>query len=103
MLHIIEIRHFIYLKYIRYCIKNINNINDVIYIIKNINYYYPEEGVNSISEILIECFQKYPITEIELQNISIIQQEYESNISIEGFSILVLWLSINQNIMEYLL
>ena len=95
-------KHWLYLKFIRYRIKKIKNIKDVINIIKNINYFYPKDGVNSITEVLVECFKKYPITELELQKISIMQQYYENYIDINGFSILVLWLSINQNIMEYL-
>ena len=95
-------KHWLYLKFIRYRIKKIKNIKDKINIIKNINYFYPKDGVNSITEVLVECFKKYPITELELQKISIMQQYYENYIDINGFSILVLWLSINQNIMEYL-
>lgn len=93
-------RYWLYLKYIRYRIKNIKNINDVINIIKNINYFYPKEGVNSITEVLVECFKKYTITESELQNISIIQQEFANNYGIEGFCSIVLWISINQCIIE---
>lgn len=103
MFHLFQVKHNLYLKFIRYRIKNIKNINDVVNIIKNINYFYPKDGVNSITEIIVECFKKYPITELELQKISIMQQYYENHIDINGFSILVLWLSINQNIMEYLL
>ncbi len=103
MFHIYQVKHNLYLKFIRYRIKNIKNINDVVNIIKNINYFYPKDGVNSITEILVECFKKYPLSEIELQKISIMQQYYQNSIDINGFSILVLWLSINQNIIEYLL
>ena len=102
MFHIYQVKHNLYLKFIRYRIKNIKNINNVVNIIKNINYFNPKDGVNSITEILVECFKKYPISEIELQKISIMQQYYQNSIDINGFSILVLWLSINQNIIEYL-
>lgn len=95
-------REWLYLKYIRYRIKNIKNINNVINIIKNINYFYPNEGVNTITEILVDSLKKYPITELELQNISIIQQEFANNIGIEGFCSIVLWISINQCIIENL-
>lgn len=102
MKRLLHIKHIIYLKYIRYRINNIKNINHVIDIIKNINYFYPKDGVNSITEILIECLQKNPITEPELQKIALIFEEFKNNFDIRGFSINVLWLSMNQFLIEYL-
>ena len=93
---------YLYLKIIRYYISNINNINDVINIFCIIERIKKRNNTDDIMEIFIECFDKYPLTEIELQKISLLHQEFNNNNNINGFVITVLWLSIIISIDESL-
>ena len=85
---------YLYLKIIRYYISNINNINDVLnlfYIIDNIKKC---NNTDDNMSLIIDSLNKYPLTEIELQKISLLEQQFNSNKNIEGYVITVLWLSI---------
>lgn len=81
-----------YLIYIRYRISNIKNINHIIKIIKNIAFFY--KSTDAITNLLSQCFIKYPLNEEEMQLISIIQQEYDMTNGVENYCSIVLWLSI---------
>ena len=85
---------YLYLKIIRYYISNINNINDVLnlfYIIDNIKKY---NNTDDNMNLIIDSLSKYPLTEIELQKISLLEQQFNNSKNIEGYIITVLWLSI---------
>jgi glutaredoxin-related protein len=91
-----NMKNFLYLKYIRYKIKKIKNINDIVRLIKNINYYNNDnDDISYVMNIIIESLFLEEIKEIELQKISLIQQEYEKDLNIQGYAISVLWISIN--------
>ena len=89
-----NLKNFLYLKYIRYKIKKIKNINDIVRLIKNINYYNKDD-ISYVMNIIIDSLYLESITENELQKISLIQQEYEKDLNIQGYAISVLWISIN--------
>lgn len=94
----IKINYKCYLFFIRYKIKNINNINDIINIIKNLSYFY--DNSDKILDFLVDCLIKYPINIKESEKISIIQQQYVMTNGIEDYCSTVLWLSIVQSIIE---
>jgi hypothetical protein len=84
----------LYLIYIRRCISNIKNINDIIKIFKTISFFNKNLTSDDIIYTIIECLQRSPITEIELRQISILQQYYESHLGIENYVSFMLWISI---------
>lgn len=90
----------IYLKYLRYRIKNIKTINDIIKIIKNINFYFRNLNSDELLIIIVDCFTRYPLTEIEQQKLSLFQQKYDLEHGIENYSSLILWLSSLHSIQE---
>ena len=93
-------KYSLYLKYIRYRIYYIKNITDMIKIIKNINYFHYNLTSDKLSQILIDCFNIYPLDEKELQKISIIQQEHDKDLGIKNYVSFILWLSCIQSIIE---
>jgi len=94
----LKINYKCYCFFIRYKIKNINNINDIINIIKNLSYLY--DNSDKILEVLVDCLIIYPIDIKESEKISIIQQQYIMTNGIEDYCSTVLWLSIVQSIIE---
>lgn len=90
----------LYIKYIRYRIFSINNVNDLIYIFKNINFFYKNVTTDALCEIIIDCLKKYPLTETELQKISLLEQNYTYNLGIENYATCILWLCVIQSIQE---
>ena len=94
------LKYNLYLKYIRYRIYYINNIDDIIKIIKNINYFHYNLTSDKLSQILIDCFNIYPLDEKELQKLSIIQQQYDIELGIKNYVSFILWISCIQFIIE---
>tara|TARA_Y100000996_G_C22541495_1_gene650198 strand:+ start:1884 stop:2222 length:339 start_codon:yes stop_codon:yes gene_type:complete len=87
--------------YIRFKINKINNINDIIFIINKINYYYSfRTTTDIILNFLLETLSLYPLTEKEMQIISIIQQAYQFDIDIYGYVSLTLWIAIIEHIKD---
>lgn len=68
-------------------LKNINNINCVINILKEIN----ESNSDNLISIVYSCYLIEPPNDIEIQTISILQQQYQDTFNIEEYSILTLW------------
>ena len=64
----------LYLIYIRKCISNIKNINDILSIFKTIAFFNKKLTSDDIIYIINESLRRSPITEIELRQISILQQ-----------------------------
>ncbi len=91
--------NILYLSYLRYKISRINTVNDIINIFYSINYYHNFwSNTDAILELLIECFKKYPLNDIEMQKISLIQQEYNKCNNINGYASLTLWLAIIESL-----
>jgi hypothetical protein len=90
----------IYLKYLRYRIKYIKTVDDIIKIIKNIYFFNRAVDSDTLLIILTDCFTKYPLTEIEQQTLSVFQQKYDLEHGIENYTTLILWLSSLHSIQE---
>ena len=98
---IIKNYNLLYLLYIRYKIKNIKNINDIINIFRKINYYYSYNlTTDTLLDFLIKCMWLYPLSDIELQKISLFQQEYNYEYNIAGYVTITLWLAAIQSLMN---
>lgn len=91
-----------YLQYLRYRIYYIKNATDIISIFRHINFLYFYKNITSddITEILTDCFLYYPVTDLELQKFSILQQEYDNDLGIKNYATLMIWVSIIQSIQE---
>ena len=85
----------LYLYYIRYKISKINNVDDIVKIFKIINYYFNYScTTDMILDILINSLLLYPLTDIELQKLSLLQQQYYNYNNIFGYITLTLWLAV---------
>ena len=93
----------VYIKYVRYRIYRINNVKDLIKIFKNINFFYKNISSDKICELIIEGFKLYPLSEKELQKISLLEQNYSNNLGLENFTTCILWLCVIQYIQETIL
>lgn len=78
----------------------INSAIDVINIMNNISFFYRAQTSDQISAVIIDCLNKYPLTEIELQKFSILQQYHDLGLGIENYASFVLWISSIQSIIE---
>tara|TARA_B100000424_G_C22875766_1_gene466304 strand:- start:128 stop:469 length:342 start_codon:yes stop_codon:yes gene_type:complete len=97
---IYSVAYSYYIKFIRYKIYKINNIKDIIYIFKNISFFYKNADSNIIMQIIIDSLNYYPLNEIELQKLSLLQQNYDMKLGIENYSSFILWVSCIQYIIE---
>ena len=95
--------HKIYIKYVRHRIYLINNVEDLIKIFKNINFFYKNITSDKICELIIEGFKLYPLSEEELQKISLLEQNYSNNLGLENYTTCILWLCVIQYIQENIL
>ena len=75
------------LKKIRIKLKEIDNINNVIGILKELNI----KNSDTLLNYIYNCYLLEPPTEIELQKISKLQQLYYNKLNIEEYSIMTLW------------
>ena len=83
------------LLYVRYKILKINNIWDIVNIFKLINYYHNYSCTTDIIlDFLIKSISLYKLSDIELQKISLLQQEYKNEYNLFGYASLTLWLAI---------
>ena len=90
----------LYLKYLRYRIRRCNTIDDFIKVIKNIDYFHKDINSDKLCDIIIQCLQLYPLSNDELQKISILQQQYDSELGIYNYVTFILWVSSIQSIQE---
>ena len=90
----------IYLKYLRYRIKSCNTVDDIVSLLKNINFFHKDTTSDKICDILIKCFNIYPITNEELQKFSIFEQQYNNEYGIYNYATFILWTSIIISIQE---
>tara|TARA_Y100000816_G_C25856717_1_gene447393 strand:+ start:311 stop:505 length:195 start_codon:yes stop_codon:yes gene_type:complete len=51
-------------------------------------------------QIIIDSLNYYPLNEIELQKLSLLQQNYDMKLGIENYSSFILWISCMQYIIE---
>ena len=77
---------------LRYRFYRAKNIYDLTLIFKNISYTY--SSADDILNILVECFTRYPLSDQELQKLSIWQQEYENTHNIYNYVSTVTWIAI---------
>jgi len=98
--HLQNIKYSIYLYYIRYNIYRANSTEDLIKIIKNISLKKEYTTTDAIFDILVDCFKKYPLTEKELQKISIWEQLYNLEGGERNYVTTSFWLCIIQSIQE---
>ena len=92
--------HNVYLLYLRYRIKNINNSQDIINIFKSINYYHKNITCDQITNIITECINLYPLDYKEIQLSSLLQQKHDKEFGMENYVTFVFWTCILQSIME---
>ena len=90
----------LYLYYIRKRICYISKIQDIINILNNISFFYKNIDGNNLINVITDCLNLYPLTELEMQKLSIIQQYYEYSNGIENFSSFLLWISHIQSVIE---
>ena len=83
-----------YLYYLNYRINKIKTINDIVYIIKNISFFYKNITSDTIINILSDCLKKYPLNEEKMRIISLLQQNYDLTNGIEDYCCIMLWLAI---------
>ena len=81
----------LYLKYLRYRIKRCKTIEDYLKVFKNINYFHKNVNSDKLCDIIIKCFELSPLTEEELQKISILQQKYDNENGLYNFITIMLW------------
>lgn len=75
------------LKKIRLKLKQINDINSVINILKELNTINSDNLLNTI----YACYLLEPPTDYEIQKISELQQLFNNKLNIEEFSVITLW------------
>jgi len=82
------------IKRLRLKLKNIKNINDVIFILKYLSDNKILTTTDELFNKIYTCYLFEPPTDSELQIISIIQQKYINTHNIEEYSITTLWVCI---------
>ena len=96
----------IYLYYLSRRINNIETINDITNIIKNITFFNKKANSDTIINILTDCLSKYKLKENTMTTISILEQNYRSTSGEEDYCCFILWLaiiySINNNYLSLL-
>ena len=88
------------LKKIRFKIKISKSPDDLVIILKCISSIFNCLSADDFSEILVNCFKMFPLTEIELQKFSIWQQTYEYDTGIHSFTTTIFWICAIQSIIE---
>lgn len=90
----------IYLKYLRRRIRYCNTSDDIVKLIKNIDFFHKDTTSDKICDILIKCLILYPLTNDELQKFSIFQQQHDGEGGLYNFVTFTLWISSIQSIKE---
>ena len=92
--------YILYLKWIRHRIYNIKTEKDVYKIIKNIEYFFVIISSSDLCEILIDCFNRYPLEDRELMQLSILQQRYSQELGLYNYITFIIWISSQHSIEE---
>ena len=82
------------IKRIRLKLKNIKNINDVIFIFKYLSDNKIRITTDDLFNLIYTCYLFEPPTDSELQIISMLQQKHINTHNIEEYSITTLWVCI---------
>ena len=82
-----------YLGYLRYRIYRITSVEDIIFLIKNINFLTKDLTSDKLTNILVDCLLKYPLSDTEIQKFSILQQYYQNELGIKNYVTFILWTS----------
>ena len=84
-------KYKIYLYYLSISISQTKNINDLIIFLKKISNYY---NLNSdqLSNLLTDCFKYYPLKDIDLQKLSLWEQQFQSDLGIANFVSTLVWI-----------
>jgi hypothetical protein len=98
--NIFKYKRDLYLKILRTRIYYIKNIRDIIRIMKNIEYFHKNLSSDELCNILISCFNYYPLTQHELQKFSLIQQDYNYELGMKNYASFIMWLVCIQYINE---
>ena len=97
----IQNKHKVYMYFLRFNIHKAKNINDLIKILKFLTSKYVCLSTDDLTEILVNCFILYPVTELELQKFSLWQQTYDLSGDIDNFTSTLFWVCIIQSIQEH--
>ena len=87
----------VYIYFIRNKIRNAKSIIDLTNILKQMGY---TSSTDNLVNIITDSFIKYPLTDIELQQLSIWEQLYITDIGIFSYVITTFWLCAIQSIQE---
>ncbi len=83
--------YLLYLSYLRLRIHQINSAEDIILIFKNISFFFPKISCDELIEIIIDSLKILPLSNIEIQKLSILQQYYQDDLGIKNYSTFQLW------------
>jgi len=95
-------RNGICLYSLRFFIRRAKKVDDLIQILKFMASKYNCLSGDDLTELLVNCFKKYPVTDLELQQFSIWQQQYDSDYTggIYNYVTIVFWTCIIYAIQE---
>ena len=101
-------KYNIYLKYLRYRISKISTCNDIIKILRNIDFFFNriyfwssvQISTDMLSNIITDCINKYPLSIKEMQIFSLLQQYYENSKGLEEYATFLFWICIIQSVNE---
>jgi hypothetical protein len=94
--------YLFYLRYLRRRIYYINSAEDIILIFKNISFFFPKISCDQLTEIIIDSFKIIPLTEIEIQKLSILQQYYQNDLGIRNFATFLIWTAYIYSMQEHI-
>ena len=89
---IYQFKYQIYLRYLRYRFFHVKKELDLVQILKNISLFNTYLTSDDLLNIINDCFTLYPLTDIELQRFSILQQQNVLELGINNYVTLVVWL-----------
>lgn len=83
----------LYLYYLKYRFTKSKSPYDLILIFKNITYFKKEITTDEVFCLLIDCFSLYPLSDLEIQKLSIWQQCFSNDLGLLGYLTITFWLS----------
>ena len=96
----IQNKRYFYMYFLRFWVHKAKNVNDLIKILNFLTSKYMCLSTDDLTEFLVNCFIRYPITELELQRFSLWQQTYDLRGDIDNFTTTLFWVCIIQAIQE---
>lgn len=92
--------YIIYLTWLRYRIFYIKSEECVLNIINNIQWIFKTQTSDELCEIFIDCFLYFPLSQEELQKLSLLQQQYDNELGLYNYITFILWISSQYSIQE---